>query len=418
MKGSVFIAFICTLLLISVSSSVLAGISGNSETRLQIDNSHYGETQTSIEQWTSLYYKEHGGDLQMAVQFAVEVAEEEASEQLYQCFIRSGEGGDQPALTIGRFEMSDISGFNTLDGFSLQQRLAPFTWKIYSGKPRHFDGYEDEAAGLLLGLSTQIDLTSFADIKEFNKLIFNLGLERIWRNTGEMMLRGGVSGERRSSDEESQLRDFQLAVDVNLQEQSLRRALFDTHFDLKKLGHVRVGYHYYLPDDDLETFRDRFHGIYNMQRQSIFKGVWYLPATGPLETRFEISGNRHEQGSGGIGMAAELIYSTSYGATLEGRSDYLDIDDDWAFSNYLRYRQPINSLSILQAETVYQTKKTLLSGRNYLTGFSLLLSRRLKKQLFLNLSGEWLDHSDREDEYRFGMSLRYSFYQTNIGELP
>jgi hypothetical protein len=418
MKGSAFIAILCTLLLFSVSRSVMAGVSGNSETRFQVDNSRYGEAETSIEQWTSLYYKENDGDLLFAVQFAVEGAEEETSDQLFQCFIRTDEGGDQPALTIGRFEMSDISGFNTLDGFSIRQHIAPFTWKIYSGKPRHMDGYEEEKADLLLGLAAQYDLTSSTYLKQFKKLIFNLGLERVWRSTGAMTLRGGLSGERHSSDDGIQLNDFQLAVDISLDEQSLRRALFSTHFDLQHQGEVRIGYHYYLPDEDLETFRDRFHGIYNMQRQSILKGVWYLPQTGPLETRFEISGNRHEQGNGGIGMAIELIYPMLYGSTIEGRSDYLEIDDDRAVSAYLRYRQPVSSLSILQTEGVYQTKKTRLSGRNRLTGLSLSLSRKLMKQLFLNVSGEWLDHSDREDEYRLAMTLRYDFYQTNAGELP
>jgi hypothetical protein len=418
MKGSAFITILCPLLLFSISRSVMAGVSGNSETRFQIDNSRYGGTQTAIEQWASLVYKAQGGDLQLALQFAVEGMEGQTREQLYQCFIRSGEGGEQPALTIGRFEMSNASGFNTLDGFSIQQRLAPFSWKIYSGKPRHVDGYEEDTADLLLGLSTQYDLVSSAHFKQFHKLTVNLGLEKVWSNTGEMTLHGGLSGERHSTDEGVRLSNFQLAVDISLDDQSLHRALFDTHFDLKHQGQVRVGYHYYLPDEDLETFRDRFHGIYNMQRQSILKGVWYLPPAGPLESRFEVSGNRHEQGHGGIGMALDLIYPTQYGSSIEGRSDYLEIDDDRAVSTYLRYRKPVSSLLILQAEGVYQTKKTRLSGRNQLTGLSLSLSRKLMKQLFLNFSGEWLDHSDREDEYRLGITLRYDFFQTNTGELP
>jgi hypothetical protein len=418
MKGSFIITILSSLLLFPVSRPVMAGISGSSETRFQVDNSRYGETQTAIEQWTSLYYKAHGGDPHLAIQFAVQGTDEQISEQLYQCFIRSGEGGEQPVLTIGRFEMSNATGFNTLDGFSVQQRLAPFSWKIYSGKPRHVDGYETERADLLLGLGTQYDLASSTHVDQFSKLMLNLGLERIWNNTGEVILHAGLSGERLSADDGAQLRDFQLALDISLDDRSLRRALFDTHFDLRHQGQVRVGYHYYLPDEDLVTFRDRFHGIYNMQRQSILKGVWYLPQAGPLESRFEISGNRHEQGNGGIGMALELIYSTRYGSSIEARSDYLEIDDDRAISAYLRYRQPVSSLSILQAEGVYQTKKTRLSGRNRLTGLSLSLSRKWMKRLFLNLSGEWLDHSDREDEYRLGISLRYDFFQTNTGELP
>jgi ribosome-associated toxin RatA of RatAB toxin-antitoxin module len=78
----------------------------------------------------------------------------------------------------------------------------------------------------------------------------------------------------------------------------------------------------------------------------------------------------------------------------------------------------LSSLTLLQTEAVYQTKETGLSGRNHLTGFSVSLTRRLLKQLFLNLGGEWLVHTDREDEYRLAMSLRYDFYQIDTGELP
>jgi hypothetical protein len=418
MKGSAFFSILCPLLHFLVSTSVLAGVSGNSETRFLVDNSQFGEAQTSIEQWTSINYKEIGGDLFFTAQFAVEAGEESTNQQLYQCFLRSGEGGDQPELTIGRFAMSNVSGFNALDGFSVRQQLTPLNWQIYAGKPRHMDGYEEETADLLLGFATQHDLAAYSDLKQFNKLLFNLGLEKVWSNEGGLILRGGLSGERHNSEDGIQLSDFQLAVDLSLDDKSLRRAFFDTHIDLHQQGQVRVGYHYYQPDEDLETFRDRFHGIYNMQRQSLLKGVWYVPTTGPVETRFEISGNRHEQGSGGMGLALEMIYPTQHGSSIEGRSDYLEIDDDRAIALYFRYRQPVSSFSILQVEGVYQTKQTLLSGRNRLTGFSLSHFKRLRKQLFLDLSGEWLDHSDRDDEYRLGMTLRYDFYQTNTGELP
>jgi hypothetical protein len=418
MKHLAVFAIVGKFLLFSMINPVTAGVSGETEIRFQSDNDRYGETETTLEQWTSIYYKDHGGDLRMAIQFAVEAGEQQTSEQLYQCFLRSGGGIQQPELTIGRFTLADNSGFNTLDGFSIQQQLVPMAWKIYSGKPRHLDGYQDDTAELLLGFNTRYDVTEFATDDSFNKLTFNLGLEKVWSNTAGMILHAGLSGERPGSDGAASLRDFQLAVDLNLEERSLRRAIVDTHFDFKQQGQARVGYHYFQPDEDLDTFRDRYHGIYNDERQSIAKGVWYLPSTGALETRFEVSGNRHEQGNGGLGMAVEFIYTTSYGSYLEVRSDYLETDDDWVISNYLRHRQPLSSLSLLQTEAVYQTKETGLSGRNHLVGLSLSLTRRLLKQLFLNLDGEWLDHSDREDEYRLAMSLRYDFYQTDTGELP
>jgi hypothetical protein len=418
MNALTVLGIVWTLLLFLMVTSVRAGVSGESETRFQIDNDRFGETEASIEQWTSLYYKDIGGDLRMAVQFAVEAGEQQTSEQLYQCFLRSGGSDHQPELTLGRFALADTGGFNTLDGFSIRQQFAPITWGVYSGKPQKLDGYVDEAAELLLGVTTRYDLTQFTASDRFHRLALNLGLEKVWRNTSELILHSGLNGERPGTDETSLLRDFQLAVDIDLGEALLRRAVLDTHFDLKQQGQVRVGYHFYQPDDDLESFRDRFHGIYNDERQSVTRGVWYLPSTSALETRLELSGNRHQQGNGGLGMAAEFIYTTATGPILEFRSDFLDIDDDRVVSNYFRYRQPITSLTLFQTEAVYQTKETRLSGDNHLFGLAFSFSQRLRKQFFLNLSGEWLDHSERADEYRLAMSIRYDFYQTNTGELP
>jgi hypothetical protein len=418
MKALTVLGIVWTPLFLSMATSVKAGVSGESETRFQIDNDRFGETETSIEQWTSVYYKDNGGDLRMAVQFAVEVGEQQTSEQLYQCYLRSGGRDQQPELTLGRFALADTAGFNSLDGFSIRQKLVPLTWSVYSGRPQKLDGYVDESADLLLGVTTRYDLTQFAAIDSFHRLALNLGLEKTWSHTSELILHGGLNGERPGADEASVLRDFQLAVDIDLGEELLRRAIFDTHFDLKQQGHLRVGYHFYQPDDELESFRERYHGIYNDERQSVARGVWYLPPTGALETRLELSGNRHEQGNGGLGMAAEFIYTTATGPIFEFRSDFLDIDDDQVVSNYFRHRQPITSLTLFQTEAVYQTKETRLSGRNRLFGLAFTFSQRLQKQFFLNFSGEWLDHSDREGEYRLAMSIRYDFYQTNTGELP
>jgi hypothetical protein len=119
-----------------------------------------------------------------------------------------------------------------------------------------------------------------------------------------------------------------------------------------------------------------------------------------------------------LGLATELVYHTHYGPIWDGRVDYLETDDDYATSIYLRYRQPITSMSTLKLEGVYQKKQTQLSGENNLKGLSFSIAQRFFSQFKLDLSGEWLDHSERDDEYRLGLSIRYDFYQTNVGELP
>lgn len=418
MNRSTIYAIVCNLLLIPIVTDTRAGISGDTELRLQVDNTHFGETETSLEQWSAIYYKDLSTGLDIGVQFAVEAREANTSGQLYQCYIRSDGKGERPDLTLGRFEIIENGGFNTLDGISISQQLSAIDWRVYGGKPRRIEAYWEEDADLLIGLSSNYDLLSLVQTKQFKQLNFNFGLERRWAHSQQMDLHLSLTGVRPELDEDLQLNDFHLAADMNLDDQSLQRVVVDSHYDLKTQGYLRLGYRYYRPNEEPETFRDRYHGFFSMERQSILKGVWHLPKRAGLETNFELNGSRQEQGNGGFGLATELIYFTRFGPVIDGRVDYMESDDDYATSIYLRYRQPITSMSTVELESVYQKKQTRLSGDNNLKGFSFSLAHKVLSQLRLDLSGEWLDHSTRDDEYRLGLSLRYDFYQTNVGELP
>lgn len=153
MNRSTIYAIVCNLLLIPIVTDTRAGISGDTELRLQVDNTHFGETETSLEQWSAIYYKDLSTGLDMGVQFAVEAREANTSGQLYQCYIRSDGKGERPDLTLGRFEIIENGGFNTLDGISISQQLSAIDWRVYGGKPRRIEAYWEEDADLLIGLN-------------------------------------------------------------------------------------------------------------------------------------------------------------------------------------------------------------------------------------------------------------------------
>ncbi|MES9994190.1 MAG: hypothetical protein ABW098_19755 [Candidatus Thiodiazotropha sp.] len=418
MKATTITAIVCELLLLSMTRSLLAGVSADTETRILTDKSRLGEALTSVEQWTSLYYQEIGGDLHMGLQFAVEVDEDDSAGQVYQSYIQGGDGIDQVQYTIGRFESIDLNGFYTLDGFSLAKSFDLSHWRIYAGRPRHLEAYAQEDADFLLGLDGHLDLLPDVDSEWFKKLIFNFGVERRVGESNPFLLHIGLTGEQVDLEQGPQLGDFQLAADIDLNDNSLSRVVIDSRFDLNTYGGLRLGYHHYVPDPERDTFRDRYHGVYNDKRHSVLRGVWYLPKMAAIESRLEVSGNSQEHGHGGQGIAAEAVYTTGYGPIVDARVDYLEMADDQVISTYLRYRHPITAFSKLELEGVLQKKETLLSDSNHLEGFSVSYSQRFLKQFTFALSGEWLDHSDREDEYRAAVSVRYSFYQVNTGELP
>jgi hypothetical protein len=418
MKGLAWIVLACDLLLLSTATPVIAGISGESDSRFLVDQSRYGEAETSLEQWTSVYYKDLGGDLRMGLQFAVALGEEASYGRLYQSYLRTGDGLEMPELTLGRFESVDASGFTTLDGLALAQRASTLGWRLYLGKPRKIETYLQESADFLMGLTTQKELESFRQVLDLKRLLLNLGLEHRWSEGGTTLLHGGLSGAGRLSDERSGLVDFQMAADLNLQAHIWQRTTLDLLFEMNQSGQLRLGYYYYRPDEEAETFRDRFHGIYDMDRESILKLVWYMPKLGSKRVQLEVIGTGQQQGRGGQGMAAELTYPTVHGRILDGRVDYLEYGDDYVASTYLSCRQPLGAFSRFEIEGVYQQKRTRLSGKNDVWGGALSFDRRLRSKLFFSLNAQWLDHSKRENEYRLGLSLRYDFYQTNTGEMP
>ncbi|MCG7908686.1 MAG: hypothetical protein JAZ19_13870 [Candidatus Thiodiazotropha taylori] len=418
MNRSACCAVVIHLLFIPIATNAKAGVSGNTEFRLQVDNSHFGETDSSVELWNDLYYSDRSSGLDLGIQFAVEAGDHTDTGRLYQCFLRSDGGGVGPDITLGRFENVDSRGFSSLDGISFDQQLDHIGWKLYAGKPRRFEAYWQEDANLILGMFTDLDLLSFHKSDRFSRLFLNLGLEQRWSRIRQRNLHLGLSGERPEVEEEVQFKDFNLAADWDLDDQKLQRMVLDAHYDLKSQGFLRLGYRFFRPDQEPETFRDRYHGFFSMDRQSVLKGVWQLPKYERLQTNFELNGSRQGKGHGGLGLATELIYATGFGAVWDTRVDYLESDDDYAFSGYLRFKQPISASSIVELESVYQKKFTQLSGDNHLLGLSCSYSQRIKSAWQIDLSGEWLEHSERDDEYRLALSVRYEFYQTNVGELP
>ncbi|MEJ2609295.1 MAG: hypothetical protein P8179_04205 [Candidatus Thiodiazotropha sp.] len=396
----------------------MAGISGSSETRLQVDSSRYENSDNYLEQWTALYYRDLASDLRMGTQFELDANEEGVTGRLYQLYLKSGDHSDRPELTIGRFETIDNSGFQTLDGFSVINRSSPVAWKVYAGKPRRFEDLYSSDAETMVGLGGVYDLQPAIKSEQFEKLLFNIGLDHRWSSSKQTNFHGSISGLLQQVEERTQLSDFYLAADVNLDTRTYQRVVIDTHFNLARQGSVRIGYRYYQPDEEPETFRDMYHGFYSMQRQSLWKGVWQLPKWKDLQTYLEMNRSHLEFGSNGAGVAAEMVYAMRKGNIVDLRLDYVELEEEYATSLYLRSRQPISSTLKFVAESVFQSKHTQLSGDNHLIGLSLSVAKMLMKQTTLDLSGEWLGHSDRDNEYRLSVSFRYDFYQTNTGELP
>jgi hypothetical protein len=401
-----------------LSESLFAGLSGSAELRWQTDSSRFQNTEHTLEQWTAINYQDLASGFSSNLQFSLKVDEGTTQGRLYQCYLRSGDGEVRPELTLGRFETVNSDGYQTLDGFTWRQRHDAFGWRVMAGKLKRFEDYAIDATDLMLGVSGDYDLLGVFAMPAFERVRLDLGLEHLRGTSPQTRLHGGVSGLFKENQTRFFLSEFHLAGDVNTDDGTWHRISADSRFDLHRLGVLGLRYAYYDPDDELETFRERFHGFYSLERQSVARGLWQLPEMSGLRLQFELSGNRPDAGAEGMGWAAEANYPLPGSHRLDARLDYLKVDKEHAVSLYLRDRAPLSSRMEMAVEGVYQTKQTGLSGDNHLWGVSLEASRMIFKQARLCLSGEWLDHSARDDEYRLGLVLRYDFYQIDTGELP
>ncbi len=402
----------------AVCESAQAGWSGSTEFRWRLDSSRFEQTERALEQWTGLNYLDLSSGLASGVQFSLEGDGDDWRGRLYQAYLRSGDGYERPELTVGRFEAVDSSGYQTLDGVALRQRFDAFDFNLRAGKPRRFEAYESDASDLLLSASGDYDLLALWPLPSFERISLNLGMERQWSASLQTRLLGGLSGVFREREQPFSPRDFHLAFVRDVDDERWYRLIADGRFGLGTMGMLRLGYAYYDPDEAFETFRDRYHGFYSLERQTVTRAIWQLPAVGGVNTQLEFYASRPEAGAQGWGWSVEMDTLVGRSHRLDTRIDATEADEDHAYAVYVRDRLPLSPLMEMSAEGVYQTKQTGLSGENHLWGVSLSASRLIFKQTRLCLRGEWLDHSVREREYRLDLALHYDFYQIDTGELP
>jgi len=397
---------LCTL------SPAWAGYSGFMETTLQMDNFLFNNNRSYLEQWGEVIYTDRIKGQQAVLQFGLRGGDEgEIDHALHQLYFRTQIERYGSEVTIGRFDHADGGGFYTLDGISLQSAERPVRWNLFAGSSKRIDDYDGLSGGFLLGAEGRYQAETGSGYSGLKTVNTRLGLQHQWHDENALRMTWGMGGSGGGDPKAIGLKRFNVSGSFRLDQQEMDALSGSADIDLQTYGRMHLLYDFYQPGKTPASFRDRFYHDYARGRQSVAKGSWHRPLTRRLTGLLEVSRRWREIGSSGSGMAAELNYRDVDGWRLESRLDYLTLNGDESISLYGRVRKALTAFVELELEAVLQRKETQLSGSNQAIGSAFRLKRRLRKDLFIDLFGEYIDQSDRDNEYRLGLSLRYDFFK-------
>ncbi len=380
------------------------GYSGFSEITLETGNTNSADNDATLEQWNEIIYTDLNTQKEIGTQFSFRVGKEKSFDgEIYQLYLK--QPFHSSTLSIGRFDQIDARGYYTLDGFSLKPSN-PKDWFFHMGAPKRIDAYEGVDGGWLIGVEKRLSRKKSITQKQH----FRVGFQQQWNGASGTYLNLGFT-QLNSQPEKLGLVRLDLSGGLRLDEASLENFIAKAEFDLKKQGRLYLSYDHYRPPEKSMSFHDRFYQSYTQENQSVLRADWHKRLN--LQTTLNLQARQvwHEKSSNGQSIALGLRYKPLKGDwKAEFHTDILQMDDDNSKTLYIRFKRPLNSILILELEGMAQHKNTFLTGDDKSQGAAFRLKKMLKKNLHLETYGEYINHSDRDNEYQLGIRLRRDFH--------
>ena len=241
-----------------------------------------------------------------------------------------------------------------------------------------------------------------------DKFAWRLGIQHQWEEGYATRLTWGLGGFAGNGKTDGKLRRFDLSGSMRLDEAAVETFTASALFDLRANGQVQASARRFQPTDEPISFRERFHELLSNTEQTSARVVWRPLLRPRWEAAVEARGSRFGSGDSGTGVAVGVDYDSARDWRYDARFDYFSMDDERTISLYARLRRPLTAFMEAQFEAVQQWKETTLSGDNRLSGVAFRLHRLVAKRWVAKFFGEYLHHSERDNEYRLGIGVRYT----------
>lgn len=381
------------------------GYSGFSEITLKTGNTSSADNDTTLEQWNEIIYTDLNTQKEIGTQFSFKVGKENSFDgEIYQLYLK--QPFNSKTLIVGRFDQIDARGYYTLDGFSLKPSNAE-DWWFYMGSPKRIDAYEGVDGGWLIGAEKRSTKKKSATQKQ----LLRVGFQQQWDGSAGSYLNLGFT-QLDSKPEKFGLVRLDLSGGLRLDETSLENFIAKAEFDLEQQGRFYLSYDHYRPPEESMSFHDRFYQSYTLEKQSVLRADWHKRLN--LQTTLNLQARQvwHEKASNGQSVALGLRYKPlKKDWKAELHTDVLQMGDDQSRTLYAKFNRPLSSVLTLELEGMTQQKETFLTGDDTSQGIAFRFKKMLKKNLQLETYGEYINHSDRDNEYQLGVRLCRDFHR-------
>lgn len=384
-----------------------SGYSGFSETILEAGNTQTLDDEIFVEQWNEVVYTDLNTQREIATQFSVRGRDKGLNAEIYQLYLK--QPVQSKILKIGRFDQIDARGYYTLDGVSLMPSDSD-AWHFFAGAPKRIEAYDGVDGGWLLGMEKRFERNQSAT----QLYQFRIGLQQQWDEGSASYLNLGMT-QLDSKPEYIGLERLDVSGGLRLDEVSIENFIVKAEFNLEKKGQLYLSYDHFRPPENQISFRDRFYQSYALEQQMVLRSDWHKKLDQQLSLNVEARQVWHDKGSNGYGLAVGLGLKPKrkdWNASLQG--DYVSLADDESFTLYGIFKRPLSSTTELELEGMVQHKETILTGKDNSRGLAFSARHLLKKQTIVEGYGEIIHHSDRAEEYRLGVRLRYDFHKLNL----
>ena len=384
------------------------GYSGFSEVTIESGNTSSTDIDSTLEQWNEIIYTDLNTQKEIGTQFSLKAGKENSFDsEIYQLYLKRP--FDSKTLIVGRFDQIDARGYYTLDGFSLKPSNAKNgveNWWFYMGSPKRIDAYEGVDGGWLMGAEKQITKNKSVTLKQ----LFRVGFQQQWDESAGSYLNLGFS-QLDKQPHKLGLTRLDFSGGLRLDETSLENFIAKAEYNLEQQGHLYLSYDHYRPPEKSISFHDRFYQSYAQEKQSVLRADWHKRLNPRTTLNLQARQVWHEKANNGQSVALGLRYiprKKDWKAELH--TDVLQMGDDQSRTLYAKYNQTLSSVLTLELEGMTQQKETLLTGNDNSQGVAFRLKKMLKKNLHIETYGEYINHSDKDNEYQLGVRLRRDFH--------
>ncbi|WP_456377538.1 hypothetical protein [Thiolapillus sp.] len=394
-----------------------AAWSGSLETRFQSDS--YFDSGNYAEQWLNLDYRTRDDSLTWGLLGNYGASRQESWMHLHRLYVGKDFFDNNLQAKLGRFEHIDTAGYSTLDGLDLRWRDEEGRqWEWFAGKPRRSelyfipnsgnDGMDKPESKYMAGMRMSRSLKT-ENLGWLEDSSIGLGVRYHWSGVNTWKLDGSFAG---NWSPVADLPPLELSAAMVLGTDSFMMESFDVQARMRLDDDSQLllrGRRYDPPDAPI-TFADRYYGYYARGSQTVVEAGYQGRYSRNLTWGGNLRAIARELGVDGAGADLSLNWKLAYGATVEGRMEWLAGDGEYAGGLLLGYRRPLNSRLLLELNAAARNEYSRLDGsRTVIAGevrLDWMWSRDLRLRSMLELArstGSWEDYN----QIRFGLRLVY-----------